>query len=137
MSNPPPQGWPRPILDSGTPRRTMVLRHPQTRAYQSDRASRTACRTATHPADHTPRNPTRESEKFMPSPLTNVSPYQLVGATLRLLTRTRALGLSLAFACRPDATAPTKVLGSTTTLALTSKAAGVGGFDAKASAPLA
>src|SRR5450755_73899 len=55
----------------------MVLRHPQTRAYQSDRASRTACRTATHPADHTPRNPTRESEKFMPSPLTNVSPYQL------------------------------------------------------------
>src|SRR5450755_327749 len=55
----------------------MVLRHPQTRAYQPDRASRTACRTAPHPADHTPRNPTRESEKFMPSPLTNVSPYQL------------------------------------------------------------
>jgi hypothetical protein len=48
----PYRGWPRPILDSGTPRRTMVLRHPQTRAYQSDRASRTACRTATHPADH-------------------------------------------------------------------------------------
>ena len=78
MSNPPPTGgWPRPMLDSGSPRRTMVLRHPQTRVYQPDRASRTACRTATHPADHTPRNPTRESEKFMPSPLTNVSPYQL------------------------------------------------------------
>lgn len=33
----------------------MVLRHgsqPGTRVYQSDRASRTACRTATHPADH-------------------------------------------------------------------------------------
>ena len=31
MSNPPPQGWPRPILDSGSPRRTMVLRHPNPR----------------------------------------------------------------------------------------------------------
>ena len=52
MSNPPPRGWPRPILDSGSPRRTMVLRHP-TREYQPDRASRTASRTATRPADHT------------------------------------------------------------------------------------
>jgi hypothetical protein len=34
MSNPPP-GRPRPILDSGSPRRTMVLRQ-LTRAYQSD-----------------------------------------------------------------------------------------------------
>ena len=29
MSNPPPQGRPRSMLDSGTPRRTMVLRHPK------------------------------------------------------------------------------------------------------------
>jgi hypothetical protein len=35
----------------------MVLRHPQTRVYQPDRASRTACRTATHPADHNPEIP--------------------------------------------------------------------------------
>src|SRR5450755_2578826 len=74
----------------------MVLRHPQTRAYQPDRASRTACRTATHPADHTPRNPTRESEKFMPSPLTNVSPYQL-GALMSDSGRTTHTGLDPAF----------------------------------------
>src|SRR5450755_2245121 len=91
MSNQSPR-WPRPILDSGTPRRTMVLRHPQTRVYQSDRASRTACRTATHPTDHTPRNPTRESEKFMPSPLTKVSPYQLVDHGLPYKLRARNQG---------------------------------------------
>ena len=52
--HPAPPGWPRSILDGGSPRRTMVLRQP-TREYQPDRASRTACRTATHPADHTPQ----------------------------------------------------------------------------------
>ena len=62
MSNPPPRGWPRPILDSGSPRRTMVLRYP-TRAYQPDRASRTACRTATHPADHTHEPTNAKCEK--------------------------------------------------------------------------
>ena len=39
MSNPPPWGWPRPILDSGSPRRTMVLRHPKS-AYISLTARR-------------------------------------------------------------------------------------------------
>jgi transposase len=67
MSNPPP-GRPRSILDSGSPRRTMVLRHTQTRVYQSDRASRTASRTATHPADHTPPTTQPRSEKFMTPP---------------------------------------------------------------------
>src|ERR1700733_5480083 len=33
----------------------MVLRYP-TRVYQSDRASRTPCRTATNPADHNPNH---------------------------------------------------------------------------------
>ncbi len=53
----------------------MVLRHPQTRVYQPDRASRTACRTATHPADHTPELPTQMREINVPH-LTNASPYQ-------------------------------------------------------------
>src|SRR5437879_5713697 len=42
----------------------------QTREYQSDRASRTACRTATHPADHTPR-PTNANARNPPSRLDN------------------------------------------------------------------
>ena len=58
MSNPPPhRGWPRPILDSGTPRRTTVLRPPGS-AHISLTARRAQhCRTATHPADHTPHRP--------------------------------------------------------------------------------
>ena len=78
MSNPPP-GWPRSFLDSGSPRRTMVLRHTQTRAYQSDRASRTASRTATHPADHNPALPTQMREINDPH-LTTRSPYQGLAA---------------------------------------------------------
>ena len=42
----------------------MVLRaRGQPGVYQSDRASRTACRTATHPADHTPLTLTSTSER--------------------------------------------------------------------------
>jgi hypothetical protein len=76
MSNPPPNagGWPRPILDSGSPRRTMVLRHP-TREYQPDRGSRTSRRTATRPADHTPTNQ-RQTREITDPHLTNHSPYQ-------------------------------------------------------------
>ncbi len=74
------QGWPRPILDSGSPRRTMVLRHP-TRVYQSDRASRTACRTATHPADHTNNQEAQMRQNDDPH-LTNHSPYQVTPQVL-------------------------------------------------------
>ena len=64
------------MLDSGSPRRTMVLRHPQTRVYQPDRASRTACRTATHPADHNPHEiPNANARNLVPH-LTTRSPYQ-------------------------------------------------------------
>ena len=51
MSNPPPQGWPRPILDSGSPRRTMVLRHTKP-AYISLTARRA------QPAGPPPTQPT-------------------------------------------------------------------------------
>ena len=44
-------GWPRPILDSGTPRRTMVLRHPKP-AYISLTARRA------QPAGPPPTQPT-------------------------------------------------------------------------------
>ena len=74
---PAPTGRPRSILDSGSPRRTMVLRHTQTRAYQADRASRTATRTATHPANpHTTRHTQRQMREIPTPPLTNDSPYQ-------------------------------------------------------------
>ena len=70
MSNRPHKGWPRSTLDSGSPRRTMVLRHPPTREYQSDRASRTASRTATHPADHTtPPQPDPRKRQIHQPPL--------------------------------------------------------------------
>ena len=68
MSNPPPQGWPRPILDSGSPTTNHGPAAHQTRVYQSDRASRTACRTATHPADHKPR-PTNAKARNCDAPL--------------------------------------------------------------------
>jgi hypothetical protein len=59
MSNPP--------LRWGLATPDVSQRHPTTnhgpvvltRAYQSDRTSRTACRTATHPADHTPQQSTQ------------------------------------------------------------------------------
>ena len=54
MSNPPPQGRPRPILDSGSPRRTMVLRPPGSAHISLTARRAQRCRTATHPADHTP-----------------------------------------------------------------------------------
>ena len=68
MSNPPPGGWPRPILDSGSPTTNHGPAAHQTRVYQSDRASRTACRTATHPADHKPR-PTNAKARNCDAPL--------------------------------------------------------------------
>ena len=40
-----------------------------TRVYQSDRASRTACRTATHPADHTLNPPTSERQEIRDAPV--------------------------------------------------------------------
>jgi hypothetical protein len=59
----------------------MVLRHP-TREYQSDRASRTARRTATRPADHTPTTTTQRKMRKISHPhLTNRSPYQMSSAT--------------------------------------------------------
>ena len=64
------------MLDSGSPRRTMVLRHPQTRVYQPDRASRTACRTATHPADHNPTRYQTQMREILVPHLTTRSPYQ-------------------------------------------------------------
>jgi hypothetical protein len=86
MSNP-PQGRPRPILDSGSPRRTMVLHHPPTRAYQSDRASRTASRTATHRSQpHNPQRPTQTREINDPH-LTTRSPYQIPAQRSCVYTR--------------------------------------------------
>jgi hypothetical protein len=64
------------MLDSGSPRRTMVLRHPQIRVYQPDRASRTACRTATHPADHNPTRYQTQMREILVPHLTNLTPYQ-------------------------------------------------------------
>ena len=46
----------------------MVLRHP-TREYQPDRASRTARRTATRPADHTPTTTQRQMREISQPPL--------------------------------------------------------------------
>jgi hypothetical protein len=72
----PPKGWPRPILDSGAPTTNHGLAVP-TRGYQSDRASRTACRTATHPADHiTPPHQPTLMRKINDPHLTTRSPYQ-------------------------------------------------------------
>ena len=71
------------MLDSGSPRRTMVLRHSETRVYQSDRASRTASRTATHPADHTNHTTNREMQEINDPDLTNDSPYQISGSAAR------------------------------------------------------
>src|SRR5450755_3995332 len=78
MSNPPPPkgGRPRSILDSGSPRRTMVLRSQPAYISLTARRAQPAGPPPTQPTTP-PRNPTRESEKFMPPPLTNVSPYQL------------------------------------------------------------
>ena len=53
MSNPPPEGRPRPILDSGSPRRTMVLRPPGS-AYISLTARRA------QPAGPPPTQPTTQ-----------------------------------------------------------------------------
>src|SRR5438874_5056758 len=62
----------------------------QTREYQSDRASRTACRTATHPADHTPR-PTNANARNPPSRLDNALSISGAASGERLLLKT-ALG---------------------------------------------
>ena len=75
MSNP-PHGLATPDLRQRLPTTNHGPAAPQIRVYQSDRASRTACRTATHPADHIPHRPPRKRE-IRDVPLTNVSPYQL------------------------------------------------------------
>ncbi len=76
MSNPPPtKGWPRPILDSGTPRRTMVLRWQPAYISLTARRAQPAGPPPTQPTTHT-HHVTRESEKFMTPPLTKRSPYQ-------------------------------------------------------------
>jgi hypothetical protein len=54
--HPAPTGWPRSTLDSGSPRRTMVLRPPGS-AYISLTRVAHSSRTATHPADHNPTVP--------------------------------------------------------------------------------
>jgi|GEM_PF-4705874 len=76
MSNPPPQGgWPRPILDSGTPRRTWSCGIPKP-AYISLTRVAHSLPDRHPPSRPQPLHPTRESEKFMTPPLTTSSPYQ-------------------------------------------------------------
>jgi hypothetical protein len=82
MSNPPLTGLATPDTRQRIPTTNHGPAVP-TREYQSDRASRTACRTATHPADHTPKPPAQMREINDP-PLTTRSPYQF--ATIRGLT---------------------------------------------------
>jgi len=78
MSNPPPQGgWPRPILDSGTPRRTWSCGIPKP-AYISLTRVAHSLPDRHPPSRPQPLHPTRESEKFMTPPLTTSSPYQFV-----------------------------------------------------------
>ncbi len=65
------------MLDSGTPRRTMVLRPPGSAHISMTRVAHSN-RTATHPADHINPNPARTREINTPG-LTNLTPYQLSG----------------------------------------------------------
>src|ERR1700733_1006753 len=76
LSNPPQQrGWQRPMLESGSPRRTMVLRHTQTRVYQPDpRRAQHAGPPPTQPT--TAAHPINATARTSPAPLTNHSPYQ-------------------------------------------------------------
>jgi hypothetical protein len=78
-------GWPRPILDNGSPRRTMVLRQPKP-AYISLTARRA------QPAGPPPTQPThtntkeRKMRQIDDPHLTNHSPYQAIApATLSAL----------------------------------------------------
>ena len=78
MSNQP--GWPRSLLDSGSPRRTMVLRAPPGGSAHIS-LTRVAHSIAGPPptqADHTFPSPTSPAKgrKFVTHPLTNRSPYQ-------------------------------------------------------------
>lgn len=65
------------MLDSGTPRRTMVLRPPGSAHISMTRVAHSN-RTATHPADHSQLTTSKRRKVAMP-PLTNDSPYQLDG----------------------------------------------------------
>src|SRR5450755_890567 len=68
MSNPPPTKGGPATLD---PRQRLPTTNHgpavPTRVYQSDRASRTACRTATHPADHTNPHGTQNARNSAPT----------------------------------------------------------------------
>jgi|GEM_PF-736675 len=59
----PKGGWPRPILDSGSPRRINgpAVANPRMISLTARRAQH--CRTATHPADHTPEPEERRRAK--------------------------------------------------------------------------
>ena len=78
MSNPPTRPA-TPELRQRLPTTNHGPAATQTREYQSDRASRPACRTATDPADHTPPTPTPspKARNFVTPLLTTRSPYQL------------------------------------------------------------
>ncbi len=69
MSNPPQPGLATPDTRQRLPTTNHGPAVP-TREYQSDRASRTACRTATHPADHTPQTTHANARNHRP-PLDN------------------------------------------------------------------
>ena len=75
MSNPPPTGLATPDTRQRLPTTNHGPAAP-TRAYQSDRASRTACRTATHPADHNHHDQPTQMREINDPDLTNASPYQ-------------------------------------------------------------
>ena len=62
MSNPPTRPA-TPELRQRLPTTNHGPAATQTREYQSDRASRPACRTATDPADHTPPTPTPSQKR--------------------------------------------------------------------------
>jgi hypothetical protein len=82
MSNPLQRGRPRPILDTRHATTNNGPAATRIRAYQPDRASRTKHRrTATHPADHNPPNPTRTRQIRLLT-LTNSAPYQLSAGAL-------------------------------------------------------
>ena len=88
MSNPPPQGWPRPILDSGSPRRTMVLRHPKP-AYISLTARRAQPAGPPPTQPTTPILPTKRKREIHDAPLDKRLSISVTHAPLAGRTRNR------------------------------------------------
>jgi len=85
MSNPLPlEGWPRSSLDSGTPRRTMVPRHPKPAYISLTRVAHSK------PNRHPPSRPhpfaRAAKARNHAAPLTNRSPYQIAAQSVGEVT---------------------------------------------------